>query len=143
RDGPRRSVRLRWPYAAMGDPMKHNLPHVYVAAPYADRMLVRDVHVKLVEAGMVPASNWANSNVPGDLQPEATARPIHQNDTSIAVSDAVLVLARPGAGGEMFCEVTRALVWGTPVYWVGRRILSAFRPGVRLFGDVARHCRHA
>jgi hypothetical protein len=43
----------------------------------------------------------------------------------------VLVLARDGAGAEMFGEARLALEYGIPTVWFGtRRPLSAYRPGV-------------
>jgi hypothetical protein len=113
---------------------------IYVAAPYSDAPLVRGVHKELRRAGCKPTSQWAedakgaeNLELPlGDLRRLAMG-----NDDAIRESDRMLVLAREGAGGEMFSEVRYAITFAVPVYWVGRTILSAFRPGVARYADLA------
>lgn len=115
--------------------MRH-WPRIYVAAPFDDRYYVRAVHAKLVLAELRPTSTWANANEDENWEDdEAIHAASVENTTQIATSDAMLVIARPGAGGEMFAEVARAQTWGKPIFWVGRRILSAFKPGVFRFGD--------
>lgn len=113
---------------------------IYVAAPFQDKLYVRNVvHRKLVEAELRPVSTWANSDAEEDFQDEQVlANAICENDTQLACCDAVLVLARPGAGGEMFAEARIALVWGKPVFWVGRRVLTTFRRGVVRFADMGK-----
>lgn len=115
---------------------------VYVAAPYEDAPEVREVHRKIMTQvpGVRVRATWADvARGPEDLEalgPERVARAIDTNDRDLEAADVVLVLARPCAGGEMFAEVARALAAGTPVIWVGRRILSAYRVGVRRVGSV-------
>ena len=116
---------------------------IYVAAPFQDRPLVRDVHDALMTFGFIPVSTWAYSKAEKDIASLDEARPaIEQNDRDLARADAVLVLARLGAGAEMFCEMTRALLDGKPVYWIGRRSLSAYRPGVTRCEDTQDAVRH-
>jgi len=111
-------------------------PRIYVAAPFEDREYVRCVHKLLVEAELRPTSTWANACVDENWDDEeAIRRALVENTNQLCVSDAMLVIARPRAGGEMFAEAAKALHYGKPIFWVGRRILSAFRPGVFRFGD--------
>jgi hypothetical protein len=66
-----------------------------------------------------------------ESKPEPLQEEAAQNDKDLMSSDALLVLARDGAGGEMFAEVALARMVGMPIHWVGDRfILSAFRAGV-------------
>ena len=58
------------------------------------------------------------------------------NDADVAAANLVIVLARPGAGGEMFAECRYALTMRKPVYWTGRLTLSAWREGVTRFGSL-------
>lgn len=111
-------------------------PRIYVCAPFDDRVYVRSVHALLVESELRPMSTWANANEDENWEDEEAVRLASlENVSQMATSDAMLVIARPGAGGEMYAEVARAITWGKPIFWVGRRILSAFRPGVFRFGD--------
>ncbi len=112
---------------------------VYVAAPYADAEQVRILHERMRAFGLKPTSAWAEQAdgaedfslfTPADLRRFAL-----KNDADLSSSDCVLVLSRVGAGGEMFAEARLALVEGLPVYWVGRRTLSAWREGVTLCED--------
>lgn len=112
---------------------------VYVAAPFADIIPVRAIHNKLRDRGFEPCSMWAERVEPGtpDAFSVAVARAaLAQNDADLASADCVLVIARDYAGGEMFVEFGTAITRGVPVFWVGRRILSAFRPGVSLYDSV-------
>jgi hypothetical protein len=117
---------------------------VYVAAPYEDHPMVRGVHDHIISSGMQVTSQWAEEAVgKGEesldtLSPVDVHRLAELNDRDIGRSDAMIVLARQGAGGEMFCEMRYALMLGLAVYWVGtRRILSTFRPAVRICNSVA------
>lgn len=97
--------------------------------------MVRDrVHGRLVAVGFEPSSRWVDGAVSaedfGRYTPEELRRFAAQNDRDVCSSHVVLVLARPGAGGEMFGEARLALEWGLAVVWVGRRTLSAWRRGV-------------
>lgn len=110
-------------------------PAVYVAAPYADAAFVREaIHPALRARGLTCASLWAESaRGPEDfaaLTPVALADAARWNDRDVINADVLLVLARDGAGGEMFGEARYALALGIPVVWHGRRTLSAWRPGV-------------
>lgn len=113
---------------------------VYVAAPFADAHVVRDVHERLLSLGMLPTSTWATTaNGEEDFSaytPERLRDFALANDADVRRSHALLVMARAGAGGEMFSEIRIALEWGKPVFWVGRRTLSAYRNGVVLCDDV-------
>ena len=114
--------------------------YCYVAAPYIDAGRVLDVHERLVDLGIQPTSTWARTaDGPEDLSrvTEDGLRLIARaNDSDLRGSHVVLVLARDGAGGEMFAEARIALEWGRPVVWVGRRILSAYRDGVVRVEDI-------
>lgn len=113
---------------------------VYVAAPYADAPHVRLIHERLIAQDIRPTSTWASTALGPEDFSKATAAGLlavaATNDADLRGSDAVLVLARDGAGGEMFAEARVALEWGRPCVWVGRRTLSAWRRGVVLAEDV-------
>ncbi len=108
--------------------------HVYVAAPYADAALVRDVHSRLGEYDVGYTSQWAvRADGPEDISRytvEARRNEAYANDAAVKACDVCLVLAREGAGGEMFAEARLAQEWEKPIVWVGRRTLSAWREGV-------------
>lgn len=110
-------------------------PGVYVAAPYDDAAFVRDVvHPKLVELGTLPMSQWAEKAAgPEDFSKmtvDALRAAARENDRDLRASAIVLVIARAGAGGEMFSEARLGVEWGKALVWVGRRTLSAWRTGV-------------
>lgn len=116
-------------------------PLVYVAAPFCDGSLVRQmVHPALRERGLLPTSSWAETAFgPEDfsrLAPAALRAACARNDADLRGSDVVLALARHGAGSEMFAEVRVALEWGKSVVWCGRRSLSAWRSGVVLVESI-------
>lgn len=111
--------------------------NVYVAAPYADAERVRRVHKLLIAIGCAFTSRWAEqASGPEDfasLTPEELANTASCNDTDVLRAGVALVLARPGLGGEMFAEARLAYDSGRRVLWVGRKTLSAWRPGVERF----------
>lgn len=113
---------------------------VYVAAPFSDAGVVRVVHDRLGTLGIVPTSRWVDQASGAEdfarFEPSRLRAIAAQNDADLRGSDALLVLARAGAGGEMFAEARVGLDWGKAVVWVGRRILSAWRSGVVLVEDV-------
>lgn len=113
---------------------------IYVAAPYADAPMVRAVHVRLVALGLAFTSTWAEAARGAEdfsaLTPEGLRAAALENNRGIDDADAMLVLARDGAGGEMFAEARYALTLGIPVLWCGRRILSSWRDGVVICDDV-------
>jgi hypothetical protein len=117
--------------------MNSSACRVYVAAPLADAPLVRDVHARLRQHGFLPVSYWAeepsNYGVDDFEDLAAVRAKMALNDAGVAGADVFLVLARDGAGGEMFCEARMAIAMGAPVVWVGRRVLSTFREGVYHF----------
>jgi hypothetical protein len=104
---------------------------VYVAAPFARRSEVREVHKRLRALGIEPTSSWANApdGIADAPTPEEAKVAIRQNDADLKSSDAVLVMGYPGEGGEQFAEARLGILLGKPVIWTGRRILSSFRPG--------------
>lgn len=106
----------------------------YVAAPYEDAAFIRIVHERLQQHDIQPTSRWAESARGADdfaaMTPAALRSAAADNDADLRGSDAVLVIARSGAGGEMFAEARLGLEWGKPVVWTGRLTLSAFRSGV-------------
>lgn len=112
----------------------------YVAAPYADAAFVRVVHDHLLAVAITPTSSWATTaRGPEDFSrfsPPELRRVAAQNDADLRGSDVCLVIARDGAGGEMFAEARVALEWGKPIVWTGRRTLSAWRSGVVLAEDL-------
>lgn len=113
---------------------------VYIASPYEDSPIVARVAEKLYSFGISSTSYWAlqadgrkedqSRSTPEDLRSYAL-----RNDADVLDSDAVVVLARPGTGGEMFAEARFALIVGKPVIWVGRKILSTWREGVTWVED--------
>lgn len=107
---------------------------IYIAAPYAKGPAARAVVPTLWERRFDVCSTWHYvAYGPESLDAAVAASAIEQNDRDLEEADAVLSLAYRGEGGEMFCELTRALIAGKPVYWVsmdGRDVLSAWRPGV-------------
>jgi hypothetical protein len=113
---------------------------VYIAAPYEDASYVRMVSGHLRRLGLTTTSSWSEqARGPEDLtqmMPAVIRTVAHQNDDDLRAADVCLVMARRGAGGEMFAEARLALEWGKPVYWVGRRILSAYRSGVTICDDL-------
>jgi len=113
---------------------------VYVAAPYADASLVRMIHEKLKTQDIGFTSSWAEEAKGAEnfaaFSPERLREHAEANDGDVREANALLALARDGAGGEMFAEARIALEWGIPVVWVGRRILSAWRDGVALAEDL-------
>lgn len=113
---------------------------VYVAAPFEDAALVRSIHDRLESIDMSPTSRWALSATSAEdfakFTPSQLRGLAQQNDSDLRGSDVALVVARAGAGGEMFAEARMALEWGKPVVWVGRWILSAWRRGVVRAGDI-------
>jgi hypothetical protein len=104
---------------------------VYVAAPFQDAANVRGVIDRaLRDRGLSPSSTWADRAGVVDVEGDAALEVARENDLELRASDVVLVLARPGVGGEMFAEARLALEWGKPLVWFGRRSLSAWRSGV-------------
>ena len=113
---------------------------VYCAAPYEDAQLVRQVHGRLRLMGATVTSRWAEEAIGAEdfakFTPSVLQAIAEANDADVAAANLVIVLARPGAGGEMFAECRYALTMRTPVYWTGRLTLSAWREGVTRFGSL-------
>ena len=107
---------------------------VYVAAPFSDADIVRSVHARLADIGIFAASSWAEHAIGREdfskYTPDELRRFAAVNDADLRLADVCLVLARYGAGAEMFAEARLAIEWGKPVVWVGRRTLSSWRDGV-------------
>lgn len=121
--------------------MSSHTPRVYVCAPFEDAGHVREhVHERLRTFGLEPSSRWAETARGAEdfaaFTPYALRAIAEANDLDLGNSQAALVLAREGTGGEMFAEARLALVMGIPVVWVGRRTLSAWRDGVVLVDDL-------
>jgi hypothetical protein len=140
---------LSIPRVDVEDLCVHGLVKLYVATAFSNAAEARAVHALVEPLGITPASLWAaDANGPEDLRdlPRAKVRAIaHHNDRDLLSAHLVLVLAKEGAGGEMFVEVRLALAHRIPVLWVGeRRILSAYREGVLCvdrLGDAMIHLR--
>jgi hypothetical protein len=108
---------------------------IYIAAPFTDAALVRDIEPRFLPIGAESHSTWAQAaNGPERLESMPLEMIQHiaaANDRDLLSAFAVIVLSRDGAGGEMFAEARLALEYGIPVVWVGRRRpLTAYRPGV-------------
>lgn len=107
----------------------------YVASPYDDAPLVREVHARLRALGVRPTSTWAEH---ADGPERLDEMPIDQlraiairNDVALAESDIVVVLPREGRGREMYGEARLAVAFGIPLVWVGpTRCLTSYRAGV-------------
>ncbi len=107
----------------------------YVAGPYADAPRVRQLHAELRALGIRPVSRWAEEATGPEALEELSLSAVRaiarRNDDDLLNAHFAIVLARDGAGGEMFAEVRLALDSGIPVVWVGkRRPLTAYREGV-------------
>lgn len=114
---------------------------VYVAAPYEDARIVCDVvHARMRKIGIKPMSRWAEQANGAEnfalFDVEQLRRFAAQNDADVLGSDALLVMAKPGAGGEMFAEARFGLDRGKPIIWLGRRTLSAWRKHVVRAADL-------
>lgn len=135
--GPFPCTDVRWHRVGMDDsPLR-----CYLAAPYDDAPLVRDLHRRLSARGVRCTSAWAEqADGPErlDLMPleELRARAL-ANDVALAESDVVVVLPREGKGREMYGEARLAVAFGIPVIWVGpTRCLTSYRAGVECVDDV-------
>lgn len=115
-------------------------PKIYVAAPWERGGEVRAMHSLLTSRGFEPTSNWVyctDGKPEGRITPEIARPALARNYGDIKDSDAMLVLAYPGLGGEMFVEFGFARSQAIPVFWVGPRvILSTFAVGVTLCDDI-------
>jgi hypothetical protein len=105
---------------------------VYVSAPYIDAAdVVREVHAKLHDIDIEPTSMWANEAVGPEDFTRFTPRELRllaeKNDKDILRSHAMIVLARPSVGGEMFADARYASHLAIPTFWCGRLTLSAWR----------------
>jgi hypothetical protein len=115
---------------------------VYFCSPYADAAHVRRLHRIAHARGLLPVSSWAEtvSDGPERLEslPRRSVRALaERNDADLLSAHVLVVLAREGAGGEMFAEARLALAHGAPIVWVGtRRPLTAYREGVVRFQGV-------
>lgn len=114
---------------------------VYVAAPFDDGpRLSTTVIPDMIYAGLIPLASWIDDALSGKTDKGLTIASaqaaLHVNDFELTGSDAVLVVARDGVGGEMFCEAARAILLSIPVFWVGRRVLSSYRQGVTICDSV-------
>jgi len=111
---------------------------VYIAAPYGEAIFVRtEVFSMLRAAGLEPVATWA-VEANGEQENLLTiSREILRsrwirNRSDLTRSDAVLVIARDGCGGEMFAEIEQARFAALSIYWCGRLTLSAFDVHVRV-----------
>lgn len=113
---------------------------VYVAAPFEDADLARIHHERFAMLGIEPISSWVDEALGPEELDSFSIQQLRliaaKNDRDLRAANACLVLAREKAGGEMFAEVARALSWGIPIVWYGRRTLSAYRRGVVLANDI-------
>jgi len=119
--------------------VEHELVHpfIYVAAPFERAAYVKQIHDMLTKLDFGFTSTWVEAST-GGAEPfkgeEAMRLAAESNDTCVLDADALLVLAYPGQGAEMFCEMSLALQHKKPVFYVGQRIvLSAYRSGVMRF----------
>src|SRR5438132_14034832 len=105
---------------------------VYVAAPYEDRLMVREHHEVLRASGFIPTATWCTLEYASDADatPDVLRTLARQNDCDLDQSEVLIVFARHGAGGEMFCEARYAVSTGLPILWIGRHILTTYRRGV-------------
>lgn len=111
-------------------------PRVYICAPWVDARRMSAWLPILASYGLENGSSWIAAACSLDGPDPLDAKSIQKNDEELHLADAVLVISREGAGGEMFCEFTRAIMAGIPVFWVGREILSCRRAGVTICDDI-------
>lgn len=114
---------------------------VYVSAPFEDDAVVRAVHDRLEDLHITPTSRWADYDMSASsfakYAPTQLRQVAIQNDADLRGSDVVMVLARAGAGDEMFADARMAIEWKKAVVWVGkRRTLTAWRAGVVIVDDI-------
>lgn len=126
----------------------NNTYKVYVAAPYEDAHWVRVFHRLLNVNDFEFTSSWAeqatgvNAKDKSILYSSPADIRIHNkfaavaNDDNVIDCDAMVVVARPGVGAEMFAEARLAIHLGKKVIWVGRLSLSAWRDGVVICSDL-------
>ncbi|MGO8994461.1 MAG: hypothetical protein ACLQVI_14175 [Polyangiaceae bacterium] len=115
---------------------------VYLAAPFLDAPVVRDLGATLEALGIGVTSTWArHASGPealGAMPVDEVRRIALANDRDLLAAHLVVALAREGGGAEMFAEVRLALAHRIPVVWIGtRRPLSAYREGVLRVASLA------
>lgn len=110
---------------------------IYVAAPFENGPIVRELHERLSSLGHEPVGRWVAEAGGGKdglhrLSISKISSLLDTNDEDVVSSDVLVALVTPGMGKEMFCEAALARLLRKPVIWVGREEwlpLSAFRPG--------------
>lgn len=97
--------------------------HVYVAAPYAHRADAAELARALRGAGVWVTSRWHDAAPQGaeaDLSRERLAAISTENGADLMVSDAIIVLDRPG-GRTTYAEAGITGARGKPILWVTPR----------------------
>ena len=88
---------------------------VYLAAPFLDAPLVRDLDAKLEALGIDVTSTWAlaasGPEALGAMPIDEVRRVALANDRDLLGAHLVVALARDGAGAEMFAEVYEDMPW--------------------------------
>lgn len=105
---------------------------VFVAAPYGRRLEVRKLHERMRDLGFEPVARWPMNDYEDSVVPRVARVDASRNDHDRDKAHCLLMLGYPGEGGESFAECGSSLLCRTPVCWVGRRILSTYRDGVRI-----------
>jgi hypothetical protein len=96
--------------------------HVYVAAPYAHREDAAELARALRSAGVWVTSRWhdAATEPEASLVRERLAAISTENGADLMVSDAIIVLDRPG-GRATYAEAGITGARGKPILWVTPR----------------------
>ena len=106
---------------------------VYLAAPFVDYREAHRVRAVLADSGHSCTSSWIIQAIAlggrEELDERTATTALAYNDADVAGSQALLLLARAGAGGECFAELRYAQTLELPCVVLGRAILSAWRPG--------------
>ena len=119
------------------------MSRIYIASAWRNGHYADTIVKPAAEArGLTVVSTWHDGAPPPERAPseDLPSKPIgivrriaDTNDRDLASADGVVVIWHHEAG-ETFAEMTRALLAGKPVAYVGPRyILSAFREGVERF----------
>jgi len=114
---------------------------VYVAAPYSEGALVREMHATISWLGGRPTSRWAEQAIGTEdfskHTPEELRAIAADNDADIAAADVTLLYDPAGIGREAYADARYALLLERAVVWCSPRGISGFRAGVARVHDLS------